>query len=316
MKNSFQVLHGRSKVMEWLKQQPDLGTSTDPGDISALTLLEIIHANHIDVDQKVFSMVTNFTFSESSGSVVITSPWDKPKLSVIYTGTDNPPLILSRDDEYAAALFITISGQEYLAASFRDGIRLWNLANNTSRVVYKFKKRNIWLLSLIDERTVASVPSNPLDGFINIHILNTNSKKWTLSSTHLVKANDYVCGITHVKTVDGTACLLLNYLEGLVQSVEMVGGKVRWQVDQQQTGEIFYPLSICTDGKTVFVSDIARLHLLSVDDGSVLTSINLSPLGIRYPSFVSVQEEHLYIGHPNEKKDTYCISKFTKPTEV
>ena len=124
--------------------------------------------------------------------------------------TDNPPLILSKIDKYWSVIFITLSGQECLAVSGRDSIYLWNLAKNTSDLVYKFKEQNDCLLSLIDERTVASVTSGPLDGLTSIHILKTNSKKWTLSSTHLVKANDFTSGVSCVKATDGTACLLLN----------------------------------------------------------------------------------------------------------
>ena len=59
-----------------------------------------------------------------------------------------------------------------------------------------------------------------------------------------------------------------------------------------------------------------QLHLLSVEDGSELTSFNLYPFGLRDPSCVRLLGEHLYVGHVNEKGDTYCITKFTKPTEV
>ena len=47
------------------------------------------------------------------------------------------------------------------------------------------------------------------------------------------------CWTAH-PTSDGTQCFMLNQsVNGLVQSVEMVGGKVRWQVDRQQMGRLF-----------------------------------------------------------------------------
>ena len=93
--------------------------------------------------------------------------------------------------------------------------------------------------------------------------------------------------------------------------------KVQWQVDKQQMGGSFLPMSACTAGSTVFVADVShKLHLLTVDDGSVLTSINLRPFGLHFPSCVRLQGQQLYIGHENEKGDTYCISKFTEPTVI
>ena len=92
---------------------------------------------------------------------------------------------------------------------------------------------------------------------------------------------------------------------------------MRWQVDTQQMGRSFVPFSICTDGSTVFVANASQdvLHLLSVEDGSVLTSINLSPSGFHFPSCVRLRGDHLFVGHMN-KEGTYCVSKFAKPTAV
>ena len=240
----------------------------------------------------------------------IASMQAKSSLSVMYPGTDKPLLILSRDNVYASALFVSISGQEYLAAASRDGIYLWNLEDNTSRVVYGYKEEKDWLLCL---RTVASAAMDKLSSFLSIYILKTDTEMWTLSSTHLVKVADSVSDMSYVKTKDGTTCLLLIDHIGLFHSVELVGGKVHWQTDKQQMGALSYPLSICTDGSTVFVSDLyAQLHLLSVEDGSVLTSINLRPFGLLVPSCVRLQGDHLYIGHKNQKGDTYCISKRIK----
>ena len=92
---------------------------------------------------------------------------------------------------------------------------------------------------------------------------------------------------------------------------------MRWQVDTQQMGRSFVPFSICTDGSTVFVANASQdvLHLLSVEDGSVITSINLYPFGLRFPCCVRLRGDHLFVGHMTIER-TYCVSKFTKPTAV
>ena len=306
--------------MEWLKQQPDTSSQPEMGDTSALNLLEMLQVKYIAGESPEIDLLTTFNVSQLSGSFGINSLQAKPALSIVYPDTNRPPLILSRDDLYTSAIFITIADKEYLASASRDGIRLWNLANNTSKVVYKCEESRVWLLCVIDERTVAWVAeSQSSDGLIHIHILNTDAEMWTLSSNHFMKANHKVADISFMKTTDGTPSFLLSFVfGGLIQCVEMVGGRVRWHVDTRQMGQTFCPWSICTDGSTVFVADIIpnQLHLLSVEDGSVLRSISLYPLGIRLPGCVLAQGEYLYIGHVNEKGDRYCISKFTKPTDV
>ena len=308
-------------MIEWLRQQPDPGSEAEMGDTSGITLLETIKTDHIELDPIHAGYFTKFTVSEVSGAIGITCLRDKPSLSIIYSDTDKAPLILSRDDRHASAHFIQILGKEYLAATFKDVIHLWNPADNTLGAVYKFREeKKLWLLGLIDERTVAAVSQYSSDNkFFNIHILKTDVEMWNLSSSHLVKTTHPLSDMSYVKTTDGTASLLLSCPGArLVQSVELVGGKVQWQVDKQQIDESFYPWSICTDGSTVFVAGLPlnQLHLFSVDDGSVLTYINLRSFAVNFPRCVRLQGEHLYVGHLNEKGDTYCISKFTKPTEV
>ena len=98
--------------------------------------------------------------------------------------------------------------------------------------------------------------------------------------------------------------------------MDMYGREVRWKVDKQQMGETFLPCSICTDGITIFVVNVFeyKLHLLAVEDGRTLTSISLYPFDIDVPGCICLQGEHLYVGHMNKDGDTYCISKFVKPT--
>ena len=301
--------------MEWLEQLPDTSSQSETGDTSALNLLETLKVKHFVADILRNNLSTIFTMS-LSGSIGIR--YTKPTLSVMYPGTKKPPLILSRDDKYTSVLFITISNQEYLVAASTDSIHLWNLEKSASSVVYKFKEQNIWHLCLIDEQIVACVAEQPSsDGFIHIRILKTDAEMWNLSSSHLVKASHAASDISFAKTTDGTECLLLLYKEGrFVQCVEMFGGKVRWKVDKQQMGKMFYPWNICTDVSTIFFTSVVenKLHILSVEDGSVLMSISLRPFDIVLPGCVRLQEEHLYVGHLNDNLDTDHISKIIKPT--
>ena len=144
-------------MTEWLKQQPDPSTEPETDNASALNFVETIKVNHVVIGEVFNSLQTRFSTSQLSDSIGIASRDFEPTLSIMYPGTDKPPLILSKDDRYTSALFVTISGQEYLAATFKDSIHLWNLANNTSKVVYKFEKTGHWRLCVIDENTVACV---------------------------------------------------------------------------------------------------------------------------------------------------------------
>ena len=310
--------------MEWLEQQSDANPTTpqDTLDTSPLKLLETMTVNHI---KDFLGLHTKFTVSKLSASVGIASRESDHSLSVIYPATNKPPLILSKDGVgHTSALFITVSDQEYLAAASEDEIHIWNLTKNTSRVAYKFQESGHWHLCAIDERTVCSIAQQPPSGhhFSNIYILNTDTEKFSLNSTIRMKADGTITDICYVKTADGTSCLILSAIRpSLIQCVEMVGGKMRWQVDTRQVdtqiGRSFIPWNICTDGNVVFVAEVVhmKLHLVSVDNGSVLTSINLSPFGFRYLGCMRLQGDHLFVGHMN-KEATYCISKIIKPTDV
>ena len=305
--------------MEWLEEQSDASSQPEMVDTSALTLLETMKVKHVTPEGITGSLDTNFTVSALSGSIGIASRLEKPTLSVMYPGSEKGPLILSREDGYTSALFITISDQEYLAAAARDSIHMWNLEQNTHSVAYKLEESDNWYLCAIGEKTVACATDTPSsDGFHKIYILNADTEKFSLSGKIRLKAEGKITDMCHVKTTDGTACLLLSpSFNHVIQCVEMLGAKMRWQVDSQQVGESFLPWGICTDGNTVFITDpLHRLHLVSVEDGSVLAPIHLYPFGIRYPGYVRLQGDHLYIGHMDGKADTYCISRFIKPSAV
>ena len=92
----------------------------------------------------------------------------------------------------------------------------------------------------------------------------------------------YMC---YTKAVDGTPCLFLCIpLDPRIMSVEMIGGRTRWEVGKEQMGEKLRPLSICTDDKdTIYVADFSqrKIHLLSASDGSVIKWPYPGNLGVR-----------------------------------
>ena len=144
-------------MTEWLKHQPDPSKEPETDNTYALNLLESIKANHVVLSGTYNALFTKISVSQLSASIGIATRVTEPTVSIMYTGTDKHPSILSTDDLYTSALFVTISGQEYLAASSTNNIRLWNLTNNTSSAVYQFKEERDWLLCVIDDRTVFCV---------------------------------------------------------------------------------------------------------------------------------------------------------------
>ena len=259
----LQIFQARSKVMEWLEQQSDFSAVNQTGDTSELNLLETINVS--PESEPSSSVVTKFSVSQLSSSIAVASVLLEPSLFAMHPGTDKPPIIFSKDNGYMSAMYIIISGKEYLVASSEDEIHLWNLEKNTSSVVYKFNGRNGWHLCVKDERTIACTAVLPAsDGFYKMFILNADTERFYRNSTMWVKANQefrkisdsnvepYVSDTCYTRTRDGSSCLLLIFpLNHIIQCVEIVGMKVRWQVDHQQMGKSFVPMSACTDGSTV-----------------------------------------------------------------
>ena len=168
-----------------------------------MSLQQTLKVNHIvkSAGDRSSSLNTGFAVSESSGSIGIASADARPSLSVVYPGTDRPPVVLSRDNRYISPFFVKISDQEHLAAASEDQIHIWNLARNTSSVAYKFKESGHWHLCVIDERTVACVAEHSSSGhhLSKIYILNTDLEKFSLNSTIRMKADGTITGICYVK---------------------------------------------------------------------------------------------------------------------
>ena len=240
-----------------------------------------------------------------------------PSLSIVFPGSYKSPLILSPINRtYDSVLFVMISNKEYLAAISDGNIHLWDVAKNRSNVVYKLNDTRKMNLCVIDDRTVACGRASPSgDGISRIHILHTESKKWKLSGTVMVRVKNQIIDMCYVETIEGSPCLLI-CCERLIQSVQMIGAKIRWKVSQAQLGQSCYPSGICVDGSTIYVTDTLqnKLHLLSPEDGAVLRSIDLIPFSVYFPSCVRLHDDYLYIGHAT--KNQYAISKFSKQSVI
>ena len=137
-----------------------------------------------------------------------------------------------------------------------------------------------------------------------------------MNSTLLVREVKYVHDMCHTKTVDGTACLLLCYpFDKCVQAVEVVSGRTRWKIGKQQMSVNCCPWSICKGkNKEVYVADwpMLNLHILSREDGSLISTINLKQYGVLNSSCVFVQDEHICLIHTDEMGDKYQKSKFSQ----
>ena len=277
--------------MDWLKHQRHSLTHTEAEGASTLTLHETVEVSHIAPSSINVALKVRLSVSETSGSVGIAFGRARPSLSIVYPGTDKHPLILSTDKGYVSTVFISVSDKEYLAAVCKGGVYSWDTEKGTSSLAYKFDKpaHSKMSLCVIDKTTVACGEIHQsAEAFCKIYVLNTERKRWKLRGTVLVEAKDKITDMCYMKTADGTSCLVT--VDGnQVQVVEMIGGKVRWRIVQQQMGKRFHPWSICTDGTTVFAADPTQfqLHLLSVEDGVVCqsTSVRLHPAVLCAPAW-------------------------------
>ena len=256
-----------------------------------------------------------------SGIVGIACRVSDPTLSVMFPQEeDRRPQVLTSAKGYWSMIALKINGIEYLAASDRNinGIRLWNLQQNMSRVVYKMqpfqfpvKEMN---LCVIAEGMVGYGEVDPSgDGLQQIYVLNTTGPdEWVLGSVVLVHGTRYIIDMSYMKTRDGTLCQLLCCpRDGSVKAIELVGGKVKWQIGKEHLGKDFCPWSICTDGvNKAYVVDLRqqKLHVFS-DDGLVLTSFSLHHYVIWFPSCVRLLNECIYVGHLDVSKKHYQISR-------
>ena len=135
----------------------------------------------------------------------------------------------------------------------------------------------------------------------------------TFSSTLRLFTPDHIYDICYTEVGGDTACLLLCVpWARRVMAVEMIGGRTRWEVGNQQMGKSFYASSICTDQNDyAYVADFgqSKVHVLSATDGTVIKRLD----GKYYCLFdlftVRFHDQHLFVEHkiPGSK---YAISKF------
>ena len=312
-----QVLQSDSKVGHWLSQRhdPSSGEYDKP-----LKLLDTWILSHVNAIEKKLNTTNRFSISES-GTIGISCS-EKPSLSVMYPGTDQPPIVLSNDVSYHSATSLNISGKEHLAAACdEDGcLYLWDIESKTSKKVFDPKlpseqTNKIMVICKIDENTIGygEVAPSP-DRSRRVFVLKMATDELTLSSTLRLFTPDTIFDMCYTEVDGGTPCLLLCIpYDHRTMAVEMIGGKIRWEMGKYQMGEKFLPWSICSDDdNTVYVTDYweNRIHLLSADDGSVIRSIDAYHYGIGNLIAVRFHDNHLYVEHYRDPGYKYAISKF------
>ena len=147
-------------------------------------------------------------------------------------------------------------------------------------------------------------------------IFKTDKEEWTLSGTLRLFVENNIWAMCHTKLADGTSCLLLCLpWAQRVTTVEMIGGRTRWNVGKEQMGEKFKLWSICTDDDNrsiiIYVADFAQrmIQILSVADGTVINRFNHEIFHTYSLFTVRFYNQHLYVEHKNAKS-SYSISKF------
>ena len=304
---------------QWLSQQHDQLSGEQDQTLKLVTAWDLIH-----VKAKEGSVCLGNSFSISESGAIGISCDENPSLSVMYPNKDKVAGSLSHSRMYWSATFLKVFGKEYLAASCReDGcLYLWDIESKTSKKVFdpklpkdqNDKGMNIFR---INESTVgySKGVASP-DGSRRVFILKIDTEELTLSSTLRLFTPNTIFDMCYTETDGGSPCLLLCIpRDHRIMAVEMVGGKTRWQAGKEQMGENFYPWSICTDDdNTVYVADFNqnKIHLLSAEDGSVITSIDARHYGMWNLVTVRIHDHHLYVEHYKDPACKYRISKFKR----
>ena len=243
----------------------------------------------------------------------------------MYPKKDKSTVFLSTSRVYRAATFVKVSGKEYLAAACIDDgcLYLLDIESKTSKTLKKvfdpklpseqpYKDMNIFN---INENTIGygEVCISP-GGSRRVFILKTDTEKLILSSTLMIFTPRNILEMCYTEVEGGTPCLLLCVpWANQIMSVEMIGGKTRWKVGNQQMGEKFKPWSVCTDeDNTIYVADFKQnmIHLLLAEDGSFIRSIDTRHYGMWNLVVIRIHHQHLYVEHNTDPNDKYAISKF------
>ena len=216
-------------------------------------------------------------FSLSESGTIGISCFETPSLSVMYPDTDKPPAVLSDQMTYYSAAFVKVSGKEYLAASCREDGCLYLWDTETSKKVFdpnlpsEQRDKGMHIFKIGDNTIGYGEGIASPDGSRRVFILNTDTEEFTLSSTLRLFTPSSILDICYTKVDGGTPCLILCLpYDHRIMAVEMIGGKTRWEVGQEQMGKKFKPYTICTDqNDCAYVADFGqeRIQLLSTTDG-------------------------------------------------
>ena len=175
-----------------------------------------------------------------SGSVGISCE-ESPPLSVIYPDTDKASIMLSKDMIYRSATFVRFRSKIHLAAACDvDGcLYLWDISKISRKVfdpqLPKDKRNKSMNICNINESTIGygEVQSSP-DGSRRVFILKTDTEELTVSSTLRLFTPDIILNMCYTEVEGGSPCLLLCVpFDHRIMSVEMIGGKTRWEVGNQ-----------------------------------------------------------------------------------
>lgn len=162
---------------------------------------------------------------------------------------------------------------------------------------------------------MALVDFRPSESVHSVFILNTESEPWQLSNTLRLKGLGSVQGMCYTE-IDGAACLVLCCPEDhVVQAVEMIGGRIRWKIDEETLGEGFDPASLAVDKGNVYVADCfgTRLYKVDANTGAVISSIHLFQFcGFQLPHCVRVNDGFIYVRCIEFKTQNLIIAEFTE----
>ena len=306
----MQFLCERKKVEDWLSMQP---SETDAA--VGVDKLELgLEKSWTTADLKHFRTLDKFTVSEAGAIGIVTI-----RSLAVFDPNTHRLVSLPTRRSYHSAVFLKLSRKEHLVASCTDdgSIHLWDIGRRSHRVVYKQRsaKPKDMLLCVINGSTVAHGEAcASANGPCKVYLLNMETKKWSVRSILLLKGITYIEDMCCMMTNDGVSCLVLACTDDrCVRAVEIISGKVRWQIGLQQLGNPTYPYSMCTNSdNNVFIADYAgvNLHMCSAEDGSVLTSINLSQFGFLRPFCVRAHKDNVYVGHLGRVTMEALITKF------
>ena len=213
--------------------------------------------------------------------------------------------------------FLTRNGREFLVAVYgqEGNIMLWDVEQGKSQVVFQTTEKTSKVFSVIDEKTVALCEQrpNPQDNFI-VYILNTEGSQWKVKNTLLVEVwcKD-IYDVCYMKAMDNVSSLIMCSLaDKCVFSVDLIGGRIRWQKSLVDMGPEFQPMSVCADdGDHVFVANLKEgcVQILSGDDGGEIHRIPSLPQKLVSPTSVYIFGHYLYVSHRDENNEKWKISK-------